>query len=1009
MNNRVLRVPRAPTEQLCIESTKILAKLELIVEFRPWLNWTRYLLHRKYKDEPPLKVLFDCFALGASLGVLLDLLGSPAPSHLSVDLDKFDFHLELSDREKFFSSFIQRVGFLEMQGKLRYGEVLRVEDLFGGTSSGFMKGLKTVQRVLDALQATYPGLYELPDPAYALTERKDNILELVITERAHVSYLQSVLDLAAELSCTSRTMQTTLDPLVINNNRLRQYHDHVLKEMECLLLQQQRPKYSADSEDWLRIFKFDNDFTRSNISASYRSLAMNYLDIVESLKEQVTLSESTLSEQIQTLLSLLSIIPSRIAEYCDHLQAVLDWTLPPPLPASSSVSSTSFFNHLCTTLYHMSEISSAIDEMSWQIRGMQASRILQRRAFYWKKDVDPTQLGILLLDDHLKMDSGRIYQVFLFETTLLCCLDEKKTRPGPMMSDSRKGSVDPGSWASWYDWTRSKWSAWGSRQAVPSPFGTGDELMMMNRHAGHDNGPGRKNNARQDSNEEYAIQYPIPAWEMGPALQRRTPLNLVHAIPTSSMRRLVIHGKELFSFDWTDQGDDHTLRFCCSCVEQKDQWCRVLEGFAQVFDASEQYDTKSFTESISDSVFNLTDIDLPNIPGRRFSHPRPWSLIGRKGRHSESSSLHQQKIFESTELLLSPDILPKLFSPKSRYEREPMSPVPSLVLEENVRDSGVGLMSPIEMPQLWKRLINDPKDQKLADLTGQISKTGRFPEAHGGFADVWRGVWKQNDGQQKTVAVKVLRSRIGDPEKDKIVKKRLSHELAIWKQLDHPNVVPLYGTVSDFGIYPSMVCPWLENGSVTRYLEKCGDILSMTDRLQFLVEVAEGLAYLHSYDVVHGDLTGANILIDDEHKARLCDFGLSSIMANFEASNMFSAVSGAIRWADASLYKLRVEAEDEAPKPTTRSDIYSFGSVTLEILSGRIPYHYVRNDAQVIIELHKGNKPRRPAALFVTDMQWAFIQKCWHDVPDQRPTAMEVLAEVKELHKASLEHRRWTS
>jgi len=139
MNASALRAPRAPTEQLCLESTKILAKLDLILEFRPWLNWTRYLLHRKFKEEPPFRVLFDCFALGASLGVLLDLLGSPAPSHLSVNLDKFDFHLDPAEREKYFASFIHRVNLLEVQGKLRYGEVLRVEDLFGGTSSGFMK------------------------------------------------------------------------------------------------------------------------------------------------------------------------------------------------------------------------------------------------------------------------------------------------------------------------------------------------------------------------------------------------------------------------------------------------------------------------------------------------------------------------------------------------------------------------------------------------------------------------------------------------------------------------------------------------------------------------------------------------------------------------------------------------------------------------------------------------------------------------------------------------------
>lgn len=60
---------------------------------------------------------------------------------------------------------------------------------------------------------------------------------------------------------------------------------------------------------------------------------------------------------------------------------------------------------------------------------------------------------------------------------------------------------------------------------------------------------------------------------------------------------------------------------------------------------------------------------------------------------------------------------------------------------------------------------------------------------------------------------------------------RLRRELRVWKQLDHEHVLPLYGTASDFGHYTAFVCPWLENGTVSRYLERCGDVLSMMDRL----------------------------------------------------------------------------------------------------------------------------------------------------------------------------------
>ncbi|KAJ7228136.1 hypothetical protein B0H12DRAFT_1003901, partial [Mycena haematopus] len=75
---------------------------------------------------------------------------------------------------------------------------------------------------------------------------------------------------------------------------------------------------------------------------------------------------------------------------------------------------------------------------------------------------------------------------------------------------------------------------------------------------------------------------------------------------------------------------------------------------------------------------------------------------------------------------------------------------------------------------------------------------------------------------------------------------------------------------------------------------------------------------------------------------------------------------------------------------TLRSDIYSFGSVTLEILSGRMPYFYIKTDAQVVIEIYKGNKPRRPSQSFVTDVQWGFIQRCWAANSEERPESGEV-------------------
>ncbi|KAJ7817544.1 kinase-like domain-containing protein [Mycena olivaceomarginata] len=134
----------------------------------------------------------------------------------------------------------------------------------------------------------------------------------------------------------------------------------------------------------------------------------------------------------------------------------------------------------------------------------------------------------------------------------------------------------------------------------------------------------------------------------------------------------------------------------------------------------------------------------------------------------------------------------------------------------------------------------------------------------------------------------------------------------------------------------------------------------------------------------------SNILIDDEGKAKLCDFSLSSIVVEFcGTSSLTSCIGG-------------------APTLTPRSDIYSFGSVTLEILSGRMPYFYIKTDAQVVIEIHKGNKPCRPTNQFVTDVQWVFIQRCWAANTAEHLDAEEVGRAMRALHHASLEFRRHT-
>ncbi|KAF8437649.1 kinase-like domain-containing protein [Boletus edulis BED1] len=206
---------------------------------------------------------------------------------------------------------------------------------------------------------------------------------------------------------------------------------------------------------------------------------------------------------------------------------------------------------------------------------------------------------------------------------------------------------------------------------------------------------------------------------------------------------------------------------------------------------------------------------------------------------------------------------------------------------------------------------------------------------------------------------------------------RISRELKVWVRLEHECVLPLYGISFDFGKFPAMVCPWLEGGTLSKYLER-HEVLQLHTRLELVREILSSV--FHGCGIVHGDLTGSNVLIKDNGKACLSDFGLSRIfMETTGSSYLTSTVRGSVRWAAPELFEIGEEQQKETVLvlPSTQSDIYSFSSTMLQVFTGKVPYHYYKNDAQVLVALSRGLRPARPDEPSIDDIHWEFMQKCW--------------------------------
>ncbi|EIW84071.1 kinase-like protein [Coniophora puteana RWD-64-598 SS2] len=282
--------------------------------------------------------------------------------------------------------------------------------------------------------------------------------------------------------------------------------------------------------------------------------------------------------------------------------------------------------------------------------------------------------------------------------------------------------------------------------------------------------------------------------------------------------------------------------------------------------------------------------------------------------------------------------------------------------------------------------------QIVPDLSGNISLLRPGPVAHGAFGDVYEAVWsRDSNASEVKVAVKTLRPPTMEEVQEK--GKMFRRELRVWKKLDHENILPLYGLATGIGHggFPAMVCPWAEQKNLNAYLKSAkGAALTALERFCILKDISAGLQYLHSCSIVHGDLNGPNILIDADGRAMLADFGLSTVFMEFGSHNVSSAKSGALRWTAPEL--IHTSGSGASTLPTPQADVYSFGSVMLQVLTGNAPYHYIMSEQALAGEIHQGIKPKRPTNAEVSDAQWDFIERCWATERGgaDRPTIQEV-------------------
>ncbi|KAL4582339.1 hypothetical protein LXL04_006886 [Taraxacum kok-saghyz] len=282
-----------------------------------------------------------------------------------------------------------------------------------------------------------------------------------------------------------------------------------------------------------------------------------------------------------------------------------------------------------------------------------------------------------------------------------------------------------------------------------------------------------------------------------------------------------------------------------------------------------------------------------------------------------------------------------------------------------------------------------------------VSATNNFDKSlvigRGGFGKVYKGRIKI--GSVSEVAIKRLRSNSNQGAHE------FEAEVQVLSKLRHGNLVSLIGFCKK-GNKMALVYEFMPNGTLEEKLHKPDSFLSLLQRLKICIGAARGLDYLHTgtstqHGVIHRDVKSSNILLDANFDAKIADFGLARF-GLIDRTHVSTAVKGTFGYMDPCYFY--------TGKLTTSSDVYAFGVVLFEVLTGKKAVDSTLDEeqwglapwAQHQIKLGKLNNivdPRLIGQISKNCLKgFARIAgRCVHTIPKQRPTMAEVVLTLESI------------
>ncbi|KAG4947727.1 serine/threonine/tyrosine-protein kinase HT1-like [Glycine soja] len=250
--------------------------------------------------------------------------------------------------------------------------------------------------------------------------------------------------------------------------------------------------------------------------------------------------------------------------------------------------------------------------------------------------------------------------------------------------------------------------------------------------------------------------------------------------------------------------------------------------------------------------------------------------------------------------------------------------------------------------------------------------------SQGAHSQIYHGIYKKEHAAVKFVKVR-YNDQKGIPKS--LLEAQFLREVTHLPRLHHQNVVKFIGAYKDTDFY-CILTEYQQKGSLRVYLNKLeSKPISLKRVIDFALDIARGMEYIHAQGIIHRDLKPENVLVDGEIRLKIADFGIAC-----EASKCDS-LRGTYRWMAPEMIK--------GKRYGRKVDVYSFGLILWELVSGTVPFEGLSPIQVAVAVADRNSRPIIPSHCphVLSDL----IKQCWELKPEKRPEFCQIVRVLEQL------------